>query len=70
MYSESSRSLWRTGRPGGKIFGFGRALVLNTMPSYITVIGIADERWKTSAARNCRHHLMPLTTDVLALVNR
>jgi hypothetical protein len=49
---------------------FRSALVLNTMPSYMPVIGIADERWKTSAARNSRHHLMPLTTDVLALVNR
>ncbi|MFC6444280.1 hypothetical protein [Shinella zoogloeoides] len=27
-------------------------LVLNTMATYITVIGIADERWKASAARN------------------
>ena len=33
---------------------FGRALVLNTMPSYIPLIGLADERWKTSAARDGR----------------
>jgi len=47
---------------------FGIALVLDTMASYITSIGIADERWKLSAARNRRHRLLLLTTDVLALV--
>ena len=40
------------------------------MASYITPIGIAKERWKASAARNCRHRLLLLTTDVLARVNR
>jgi hypothetical protein len=40
------------------------------MAPYISVIGIAEERWKASAARNSRHHLLPLTTDVLALVKR
>jgi hypothetical protein len=34
------------------------------------LIGIADERWKISAARNCRHRFALLTTDVLALVDR
>jgi hypothetical protein len=47
---------------------FDGDLVLDTVPTYISVIGIADERWKASAARNRRHRFMLLTTDVLALV--
>lgn len=42
-------------------------LVLNTMAPYMTVIGIAGERWNASVARNCRSRCLPLTTDVLAL---
>lgn len=57
-----------TGRGGGG--KKCRALDLNTMASYIPVIGIADERWNVSAARNRRHRLLLLTTDVLALVSR
>ena len=53
--------MWVAEMPGG--------LVLNTMVTYITAIGIADERWKASAARNRRHRPMLLTTDVLALVS-
>lgn len=36
--------------------------------AYITAIGIADERWKASVARNRRNRFLLLTTDVLALV--
>jgi hypothetical protein len=36
--------------------------------AYMTDIGIADERWKASVARNRRNRFLPLTTDVLALV--
>jgi hypothetical protein len=43
---------------------------LTTKATYITVIGIADERWKASAARNGRRRFMLLTTDVLALVKK
>jgi len=34
----------------------------------MVAIGIADERWKASVARNCRNRFLLLTTDVLALV--
>ncbi|CAN7451807.1 hypothetical protein [Rhizobium sp. LjRoot258] len=36
--------------------------------AYIPAIGIADERWKVSVARNRRNCFLLLTTDVLALV--
>ncbi|MBD9371811.1 hypothetical protein IB238_04040 [Rhizobium sp. ARZ01] len=42
-------------------------LVLTTMPTYMAYIGIADERWKASVARDCHSRFRPLTTDVLAL---
>lgn len=45
-------------------------LVFDTVAAYISFIGIADERWKISAARNRRHRFMLLTTDVLALVDK
>jgi len=35
---------------------------------YIAAIGIADERWNMSVARNRRSCFLLLTTDVLALV--
>ncbi|WP_272805157.1 MULTISPECIES: hypothetical protein [unclassified Shinella] len=45
-------------------------LVFDKVTAYISFIGIADERWKISAARNRRHRFMLLTTDVLALVDK
>ena len=45
-------------------------LVFDTVARYMVLIGIADERWKISAARNCCHRFMLLTTDVLALVSK
>lgn len=47
-----------------------RDLVLNKKCAYMAVIGIAQERWNASVARNSLHRLMLLTTDVLALVGK
>jgi hypothetical protein len=46
------------------------ALVFDKVAAYILLIGIADERWKISAARNRHNRFMLLTTDVLALVDK
>ncbi len=43
-------------------------VAFHAMSAYITAIGIADERWKASVARNRRNRFLLLTTDVLALV--
>lgn len=63
-----------SGDPSLDIFGQGEfrrgELVLNTMAPYMTVIGIAGERWNASVARNCRSRCLPLTTDVLALEDK
>ncbi|QRI63902.1 hypothetical protein JQ506_02495 [Shinella sp. PSBB067] len=45
-------------------------LVFDTAAAHMSSIGIADERWKNSAARNCRHRFTLLTTDVLALAGK
>ena len=64
----------RTGIRAWALFGQGGfrrgELVLNTMAPYMTVIGIAGERWNASVARNCRSRCLPLTTDVLALEDK
>lgn len=46
------------------------ALVFDTISIYILIVSIANERWKISAACNCCHRFMLLTTDVLALVDK
>ncbi|WP_246590437.1 hypothetical protein [Rhizobium lentis] len=39
------------------------AVAFHAASAYMALIGIADERWKASVARNCRNCFLLLTTD-------